>query len=89
MIVKSLGLESFANFLSVSVSENLVSEKSYQFQKIWSRKKSISFGKFGLGKKISVSENYRKKMIGFRKFGLGKKVLVFGFGQNFGPVIQC
>ena len=38
------GLETFANFLvvSVSVSENLVSEKKsrYRYRKIWSRKKS-------------------------------------------------
>ena len=52
-----LGLKTFANFLrvSVSVSENLVSEKKsrYRFQKIWYRKKSlgIGFGKFGIGKK--------------------------------------
>ena len=46
-----LGLETFANFLrvSVSVSKNLVSEKSLGF----------GFGKFGIGKKasVSVSEN--------------------------------
>ena len=42
-----LGLETFANFwrVSVSVSENLVSEKNHGF----------GFGKFGLGKKVSVS----------------------------------
>ena len=47
--------------ISVSVSENLVSEKKswFRFQRIWSRKKSL----------------------GFREFG-------FGFGQNFGIVIQ-
>ena len=58
--------ETFAKFLqaSVSVSENLVSEKSlgfgefglgkkYQFRIIWSGKKVsvLVFGKFGLGKK--------------------------------------
>ena len=37
----------------------------FRFRKIWYRKKSFSFGfgKFGIGKKVSVSE----------KFGLGKK----------------
>ena len=52
-----LGLETFAKFLrvSVSVSKNLVSEKSLGF----------GFGKFGLGRKVSVSVS--------EKFGLGKK----------------
>merc|ERR1712105_171866 len=55
------GLETFANFLvvSVSVSENLVSEKKsrYWYRKIWSRKKSLGIGidKFGLVGKVSVS----------------------------------
>ena len=44
--------ETFANFwrVSVSVWENLVSNKKSQFQKIWSRRKSLGFGfrKFGL-----------------------------------------
>ena len=42
-----LGLETFAKFLmnSVSVSKNLVSEKSIGF----------GFGKFGIGKNVSVS----------------------------------
>ena len=54
----------FANFwrVSVSVSKNLVLEKS------------LGFGKFGLGKKVSVS------VMG--EFGLG-----IGFGQSFGIVI--
>ena len=53
-----LGLETFANFwrVSVSVSENLVAEKKsrFWFRKIYSQKKSISFGfrEFGLGKKV-------------------------------------
>ena len=50
-ILRSLGLETFANFgrISASVMENLVSEKSVGF----------GFGKFGLRKKVlvSVSEN--------------------------------
>ena len=55
------GLETFANFLvvSVSVSENLVSKKKsrYRYRKIWSRKKSLGIGidKFGLVRKVSVS----------------------------------
>ena len=57
-----LGLETFAKFLrvSVSVSENLVSEKKSQFRNIWSRKKSLGFGEFGLRKKVlvSVSKNW-------------------------------
>ena len=82
-----LGLETFANFLrvSVSVSENLVSEKKsrYRFQKIWYWKKSlgIGFGKLGIGKKSRYRFRkiwYRKKSlgIGFGKFGIGKKVSV-------------
>ena len=69
-----LGLKTFANFLrvSVSVSENLVSEKKsrYRFQKIWYWKKSLGIG----FRKIW----YRKKSlgIGFGKFGIGKKVSV-------------
>ena len=58
--------------VSVSVSENLVSEKKsrFRFQNFWSRKKSIGFGIgiFGIGKK-SLG-------IGFGKFVIGKKVLV-------------
>merc|ERR1712034_69422 len=45
----------FRKKVSVSVSENLVSEKKsqFRFRKIWFRKKSlgIGFGKFGIGKK--------------------------------------
>ena len=56
-----LGLETFANFLrvSVSVSENVVSEKKYRFRfrKNLVSEKSLGFGfrKFGIGKKVSVS----------------------------------
>ena len=53
----------------VSVSANLVSKKSLGF----------GFGKFGLGKKVSVSvsENLvSEKSFGFGKFGLEKKVSV-------------
>ena len=48
-VSKLLGFETFAKSLRVSVSENLVSEKSlgFGFEKIWSRKK-VS---------VSVSEN--------------------------------
>ena len=58
-VSKLLSFETFANFLRVSVLENSVSEKKsrYRFRKIWYRKKSlgIGFGKFGIGKKVSVS----------------------------------
>ena len=54
-VLKLLGFETFANFLRVSVSENLVSEKKswYRFRKIWYQKKSlgIGFGKFDIEKK--------------------------------------
>ena len=46
------------------VLENLVSEKS------------LGFGKFGLGKKVSVSENLVSEKslgFGFGEFGLGKR----------------
>ena len=74
-----LDLETFANFLivSVSVSKNLVSEKSLGIgiKKFGLEKKSLVFGigKFGLGKKVSVSVS--------KKFCLGKKSLVFGIGK--------
>ena len=45
LVSKLLGFETFANVLRVSVSENLVSEKSLGF----------SFERFGLEKKVSVS----------------------------------
>ena len=55
LVSKLLGFETFANVLkvSVSVSENLVSEKKsqFQFRKIWSQKNILGFGKFGLKKK--------------------------------------
>ena len=60
-VLKLLGFKTFANFfrVSVSVSENLVSEKKsrFRFRKVWSRKKSLGFGfgKFGIVKKVSVS----------------------------------
>ena len=42
-VSKLLGFETFANVFRVSVSENMVSEKKFQFQfqKIWSRKKAL------------------------------------------------
>ena len=46
-VSKLLGFETFAKSLRVSVSENLVSEKSLGFEKIWSQKR-VS---------VSVSEN--------------------------------
>ena len=39
----------------VSVSENLVSEEKYRFQKNLVSEKSLGFGKFGIGKKVLVS----------------------------------
>ena len=80
-----LGLKTFAKFLmiSVSVSKNLVSEKSIGF----------GFGKFGIGKKVSVlvSEKFglgKKSRFRCRKIWYRKKSLGIGFGQNFGIVIQ-
>ena len=65
----SFGLETFANFwrVLVSVSENLVSEKSLGF----------GFRDFGLRNKVSVSvsENLvseKNSRFGIGKFGLGK-----------------
>ena len=59
----------------------------FQFRRIWSQKKSLGFGKFGLGKKsrfrfrktvsVSVLENLvSEKSFSFGKFGLEKKGLV-------------
>ena len=71
--------------VSVSVSENLVSEKKsrFRFQNFWSRKKVsvLVSEKFGIGKKSRYRFRkiwYRKKSlgIGFGKFGIGKKVSV-------------
>ena len=52
-----LGLETFAKFLRVSVSKNLVSEKKSRFRKNLVSEKSLGFGfgKFGIVKKVSVS----------------------------------
>ena len=72
-----LGLETFAKFLRVSVSKNLVSEKSLgfgfekksRFRKIWSRKKKSWF-------------RFRKKSrFRFRKIWSRKKSIGFGFGK--------
>ena len=78
------GLETFANFLvvSVSVSENMVSKKkvSVSVSENLVSEKSLGIGidKFGLVRKVSVlvSENLvSEKSLGIdlRKFGLGKK----------------
>ena len=79
-VSKLLGFQTFAKSLrvSVSVSENLVSEKKswFRFRKNLVSEKSIGFGEFGLGKKVSFSENLvSEKSIGFsfRKFGFRKK----------------
>ena len=53
--------------------------------------KSLGFGKFGLGRKVSVrfgKNLVSEKSFGFGKFGIVKKSLRIGFGQNFGIVIQ-
>ena len=65
-----LGLETFAKFLrvSVSVSENLVSEKNYQFQKI-------------TGKKLSVSENLVLEKKSW--FLVSVKILVPSFSVDY------
>ena len=75
-----LGLQTFAKFLRVSISDKLVSEKSlgFSFGKIWSRKKvSVSVSeKFGLGKKSRFwfqKNLVLGKGIGFGKIGMGKK----------------
>ena len=88
-----LGLETFAKFLRVSVSKNLVSEKKsrFRFRKNLVSDKSLGFGfgKFGLGRKVSVSEKFGLgKKSRFRKIWYCKKSLGIGFGQNFGIVIQ-
>ena len=82
-VSKLLGFETFAIFLrvSVSVSENLVSEKKFRFRfrKIWPRKKSLGFGKVGLGKKSRFRKIwFRKKSLGFgfKKIWSRKKVSV-------------
>merc|ERR1711954_438812 len=81
-----LGLETFAKFLWGF---------RFRFGKIWSRKKSLGFGfgKFGLGRKVSVSVSEKfglgkKSRFRFRKIWYRKKSLGIGFGQNFGIVIQ-
>ena len=62
-----LGLETFAKFLRVSGSQNLVSEKKSRFRKNFVSEK-VS---------VSVSENLvSEKSLGFGKFGFGKKVSV-------------
>ena len=43
-VSKLLGFETFANFLRVSVSENLVSEKKVSVSESLVSKKSIGFG---------------------------------------------
>ena len=77
-LVLGLSLETFAKFLRVSVTKNLVSEKKSRFR----FRKNLVSEKFS----VSVSENlvsekksrFRKtlvseKSLGFRKFGLGKE----------------
>ena len=71
-----LGLETFAKFLRVSVSvlKNLV------------REKSLGFGKFGLGRKVSVSEKFglgKKSWFRFRKIWYRKKKSRYRFWSKF------
>ena len=93
-VSKLLGFETFANFLkvSVSVSENLVSEKKSRFRlrKNLVSEKSLGFDfrKFGFVKKSRFQ--FRKKLVsekslgfGFGKFGLGRKVSV-SVSEKFG-----
>ena len=60
-VSKLLSFKNVAKSLRVSVwvSENLVSEKKsrFLFRKKLVSEKSLGFGKNGLGKKVSVSEN--------------------------------
>ena len=71
-----LGLETFAKFfmISVSVSKNLVSEKSIGF----------GFGKFGIGKEVSVSVSeflVSEKKYLFWRIWSWKKSIGFSFGK--------
>ena len=50
-VSKLLGFETFAKFLRVSVSKNLVSEKKSRFRKNLVSEKNLCFGKFGIVKK--------------------------------------
>ena len=73
-----LGLETFAKFLRVSVSENLVSEEKYRFrfQKNLVSEKSLGFGfgKFGIVKKVSVSVSVKILVSSFSVSKFGRKL---------------
>ena len=75
-VSKLLGFETFANFLRVSVSEDLVSQKvSVSISVLTNLVTKKSLGLY-FGKKVSVlvSENLvSEKSLGFRKFGFEKK----------------
>jgi len=84
-VSKLLDFETFANFLkvSVSVSENLVSEKKsrFRFRKTLVSEKSLGFGKFGLGKKSRFRKIWfrkKKSRFRFRKTLVSEKSLGFG-----------
>ena len=85
-VSKLLGFETFANFLRVSVSEDLVSQKvSVSISVLTNLVTKKSLGLY-FGKKVSVlvSENLvSEKSLGFRKFGFGKKVSV-SVSKKFG-----
>ena len=74
-----LGLETFAKFLRVSVSKNLVSEKKsrFRFRKKLVSEKSLGFGfgKLGFIKKVLVS--------------VSVKILVSSFSGRDVLVIEC
>ena len=71
-----LGLETFAKFLrvSVSVSDNFVSEKKSRFRRNLVSEKSLGFGFGNL-----VSE--KKSRFWFQKNFVSEKSLRFGFGK--------
>ena len=81
-----LGLETFAKFLRVSVSASekfgLGKKSRFQFREFWSLKKKYRF-RF---REIWCRE--KKYRFRFRKIWSQKKSIGFGFGQNFGIVIQ-
>ena len=83
-MLRSLGFGLGLKFFMISVSKNLVSEKSIGFG-------FETFANF-LRVSVSVLENLvseKKSRYRFRKIWYRKKSLGIGFGQNFGIVIQC
>ena len=62
-VSKLLGFETFASFLRVSVSENLVSKKV----------SVLVSKKIGLGKKSQSRFRFRKKLVAEKSLGFGKE----------------